>query len=549
MVYRNRVYSPRLSASTTLFLLATVLAAPGCAPIGTLPTRLRHEVHRPDPGVVLFLVDGAQADLVDRGCAEDWLPNIRRRFVAGGVRVENAVTVFPPITYSALTTFLTGVSPARHGIVGNRWYSPPQRLFRHYLTIANYRDVNGDFEAPTLYERLRPRFSTSIQAAVMRGATEDIANWTQSGILWGLAAHEGVDTLTAGTLDLVARRANARRRWPDLLTCYFPGLDTVGHLHGPGSGVYRAALRNVDRQIGRVCDWLEREGLLDRTYLVLVSDHGQVDVHRDGHVDLLHLLRDQWGRRVTDHMMQNEPAAHRRRFYDRFDTVIADHDGRKALLHFADAGGWDRPPAPEVVASILNDQPPARQLWNQPGVELVMYLSAPGEAILRCVDGQARVIERQSPAGPEYAYVCDPADPLGYLDDPALAAFVAEGFHPSRAWLAATCRAEVPDLVPHVVPLLRHRHTGQVIVVAVPGWSFRRERGGHGGMRRAERRMLMLLAGPGIAGGGTLECARAEDLAPTLLTLLGCELPQDGSLEGIPLSLDLPAPRAGVTKP
>jgi predicted AlkP superfamily pyrophosphatase or phosphodiesterase len=516
----------------TLCILSSLL---GCAASGPLTTPLRPTVLRPHPGVVLFLCDGLGADVLEQGCREGLLPNLDRRFLQRGIRVEHAITVFPAITYAAIATQLTGVSPEQHGVLGNRWFDPDLRLFRNYTTLTRYREVNGDFSVPTIYERIRPRRSANIQTALMRGASEDIPNWAQSGVRWFFGEFSGVDTLTATTVNLVAQRANQRGRWPDMLTCYFPGLDTVGHRHGVSSPQYLAAIQNLDQQVRRICDWLEAQGLLDTTYLILISDHGMVDVAPSGHIDLARLVREQWGWKATTTMDQDNPYDERRRYFDHFNCVVAYQDGRKAFLYFAGPAGWDQRPTPEAVVQILSTPPPEQQLWNVPGIDLVAYLVSDTEALLRSARGDAHILERQTPDGPEYCYVPEPADPLSYRDDPKLATFVAAGYHGSRSWLEATCDHEFPDLVPHVIPLLRHPRGGQVIVCTAPGYSFRNELGGHGGVRRQEMRVPMIFVGPGLEPGGTIRCARAVDLTPTILALMQVEPPDDDILEGVPL--------------
>lgn len=520
-------------ASLTLLLLLAM--AGGCGHGQPSRWDLRPTVERPQPGVVLFLVDGLPPRFVEQGCTDGSLPHIRRRFCEGGARVERATTSMPSITYAAIATLLTGAGPGRHGIVGNRWFDPEARLFRNYATIANYRDVNADFETPTIYERIAPAESVSVQAAHRRGVTKNIANWAVSGTMWFFGKYTAVDKLTASSIWRITRWANRQGRWPTLLTLYFPGLDSVGHEVGPASAKFRWAVWHADWQVGRVCDWLERQGLLESTYLVLVSDHGMIDVRPDGYIDLVALLRDGWGHRVTDEMRQDGSFEQRARFYDAFDTVVAYQDGRGASLHFRGPDGWDTPPSPDVVEAILNSPPEDLRLWNIPGVELAAYLAADDEVVLRSAARSARLFTQPGPDGNEFAYVPDDGDVLGYLADPDLAAFVAGGFHPSRAWLEATADQRLPDVVPHLPPLLQVRRAGQVVLFAAPGYSFVREAGGHGGLDRDERLMTFLLAGPGIEPGTVIGTARSVDLVPTLLDLLGVEHDRDEWLEGVSL--------------
>lgn len=507
----------------------------GCGPGGPLRTRLHAEVERPARGALLFIADGVSVDLLRQGCRAGWLPNIQRRFVAGGTTVQHAVTVFPTITYGVLTTYATGLTPATHNVPGNRWFDREARLHRNYGVIKHYRAVNGDFAQPTIYERLQPAATASIQNAIKRGVTHNFANWAVSGTMWFFGNYTAVDKLTATTIERVARWANSRREWPTLLTCYFPGGDSIGHLHGASSRRYREAVEHVDHQIGRVCDWLEREGLVETTYLVFVSDHGMVDVEE--RVDLTGFLRKEWGRAVTDKPIQDGSMAQRKRYFGRFDTVVAYGSGRFANVHFAGAVGWDSVPEPDSVRALLEDPPSGAHLWDLPGVDMVVYALAENEIALRNRRGMSRIARRTGPEGPEYRYIPLPDDVCGYLEDAALGQFVAAGFHHERAWLRATAGQTYPDLVPHLGPLLRSPRVGQTMLFLAPGYSFDPERGGHGGLHRDEVCIPMMFAGPGIEAGGTLAFGRAVDVVPTLLELLGCEGEGNDDLDGQVLPL------------
>ncbi|MCK4341170.1 MAG: alkaline phosphatase family protein [Phycisphaerae bacterium] len=514
--------------------LAGLLVVTGCGPGRPSRWNLHPEVKRPEPGVVIFLVDGLPPRFVEQGSCEGWLPNIQQRFYAGGTRVRRATTCIPSITYAAIATLVTGVGPPGHGLVGNRWFDPNEALFRNYVLIKTYDKVDDDYHVPTIYERIQPAPSATIQTVHRRGATKIIRNWALSGTLWFFRDYTAVDKLAASSLYRVTRWANRHQQWPTILTCYFPGVDTIGHLFGATSPEFRRAMENADHQIGRVCDWLERQGLLETTYIVLVSDHGMVDVDPESRIDLTTLIRDHWGRNTTDVMLQDGTRQARRRYYDQFDTVVAFQDGGGASVHFRGASGWDSPPPPEVVERILTSPPEEACLWNIPGVELVAYLAADDEAVIRSPRGRSRIRRRVGDAGPEYAYLPELDDVLGYTDELELAAFVAAGYHDSRAWLDATADQMIPDVVPHLIPLLHIRRAGQVVVFTQPGYSFVHEHGGHGSIHKDTLLMTFYIAGPGIEPGGTIATARSVDLVPTLLDLLGVEYDED-ELDGVSL--------------
>ncbi len=526
----------RLHLTFTIATLAALLG--GCGPGGPIRVRLQPEVERPARGAVILLCDGLDPDLVRRGCEEGWLPNIKQRFADGGTEVRNAITCVPSITYAAITTMLTGTTPAQHGITGIYWFDRRQRRFRRYDTARTYRYNNRDLPSDihTFGEHLRPEASASVQNALTRGVTANFANWAPSGVRWLFHNYTSVDKMTASTLGDIARWANWHDRWPAGVTLYFPAVDAVGHQHGVSSPEYSAAVAHLDYQLGRVCDWLEREGLLGTTVMALVSDHGMVDIRPDGYIDLVALVRDAWGRHVTDQCFQDGPRDWRARHYDRFDTVVLHHTGRRGAVYFAGPNGWDDDPSPEAIAEILTAPPAQQRIWNVPGIQLVAYRTSDTRVVLRSSRGAARIEESTGPSGSLFRYVPEPDDVLGYMADADVAAFVSAGPHDDRAWLAATADQQIPDVVPQLGPLLNTSRVGDVLIFPEPGYSFSRQAGGHGGVDRGEMRATLYFAGPGIERGGIIEHGRLLDLTPTLLAWLGVDADQQPVMvAGVPL--------------
>ena len=71
-----------------------------------------------------------------------------------------------------------------------------------------------------------------------------------------------------------------------------------------------------------MCDWLEREKLLDTTYIILVSDHGLEASQPGGQIDLLAYVREVLKRNATGAVQQDQPKDHRTVFFSHYDTVI-----------------------------------------------------------------------------------------------------------------------------------------------------------------------------------------------------------------------------------
>jgi len=60
----------------------------------------------------------------------------------------------------------------------------------------------------------------------------------------------------------------------DFAFIYFDGLDATGHTFTWGSQEYEDQIGNVDGYVGEIIEALESKGILQDTYIVVVSDHG-----------------------------------------------------------------------------------------------------------------------------------------------------------------------------------------------------------------------------------------------------------------------------------
>ena len=66
--------------------------------------------------LIMLSIDGLRADLVDDSSLE--LPALRG-LIARGARARRMTPIFPTVTWPCHTSIVTGVSPARHGVLGN----------------------------------------------------------------------------------------------------------------------------------------------------------------------------------------------------------------------------------------------------------------------------------------------------------------------------------------------------------------------------------------------------------------------------------------------
>jgi hypothetical protein len=213
--------------------------------------------------------------------------------VKEGAFASGVTGVLPTLTYPSHTTLLTGVAPAKHGIVGNNSFDPKQ------INQGGWYWYAHDIKVPTLWE-----------AAAKAGLSTGNVHWPVSvaakGVTWNLpqiwrtghaddaklldalatpglkdelekttgeAYAMGIDESLAGDENR-GRFAAALigAHGPEFLTIYLTALDHEQHLKGPGSADAKAALEKIDAIAGRLIA-AEVQAHPDAV-IALVSDHG-----------------------------------------------------------------------------------------------------------------------------------------------------------------------------------------------------------------------------------------------------------------------------------
>lgn len=530
--------------------VVTLLTAGGCRSSEPLAIMLAEDVERPVPRVMIFFVDGVSLPVLDEMRARGEAPNIQKYLYENGLSVEHAVTVIPSITYAVTATFSTGLYPGHHDIVGNKWFDRFSLIKRNYNTAGSYRAIDHDLRVPTMYELLDQQYSVVTQSANRLGATRSYDNWMKTGISWFFGDLDGVDIHAVHRVREATRHANAVGRFPELVMVYMPATDAIGHRYGSDSEEYRRQLRHVDRQIGRVCRGLAEADMLDDTYLVFISDHGHAvtvdEQHCDVQQDILSKLGLESYEGSTD---VDEPVEKRVRRVNRYRVVMCNGGDRRCAIHLRSGKWWHEVPGEEDVDTFVQRFGKVDSS-HTPDLRFIEYLAANPAVCLagqRLDDGTIRlvgsggesVVRRRLDSGVTvYQYeVLRSPDPLGYRNDDHAGRLLDGGWHDSRAWLEATCRADMPDVVVQIVEYFDSPRAGQLVLFAADGWDFNvhnRWRGGHGSVLRTDMHIPFVVAGPGIEPGSRQYTSRAVDLVPTVLHLLDADdvLEQTGAMDG-----------------
>jgi len=122
------------------------------------------------PLLVVISVDGLRPDYVTAAEAHGAKVPHLRKFLHEGTYAQGVTGVIPTVTYPSHTTLMTGVWPAKHGILANQTFDPLQKNHEGWYWYAE------DIRVPTLWDAAAAagRTTASIQWPVTAGAK---INW------------------------------------------------------------------------------------------------------------------------------------------------------------------------------------------------------------------------------------------------------------------------------------------------------------------------------------------------------------------------------------
>ena len=221
----------------------------------------------------------------------------------------SATTIFPSMTWPSHTSIITGSLPRRHGVLGNRIWDHRKRQVLHASNIPKEELIR----VPTLYDvAAQAGLST---AGIMWPATRDASTlpvnlveaysqkkfekYSSPGLLAELA-RQGLPSDRLGYynkksaffFDSYIRDAalhTLAKDAPRLMLVHFLAVDTVSHSRGPESREVLWTLELVDRYVADILKRYESLGIRDQTDVMIVSDHGFMQIDRKLDADrLLH---------------------------------------------------------------------------------------------------------------------------------------------------------------------------------------------------------------------------------------------------------------------
>jgi len=298
-------------------------------------------------------------------------PNLRALAAAGGMRP--LTTVLPAVTTTVQSTFVTGLLPRDHGIVGNGWY------FRDLAEVWLWRQSNRLVQGEKLWETAKRRDPTFTCAKLFwwynMYATADYTVtprpmypadgrklpdiYTQpAGLRDELQRELGSFPLFrfwGPTADIESTRWIARsalrvleRQQPTLTLVYLPHLDYCLQRLGPSHPAIAVEVAAVDALCGELIDAARRAGAA----IVVLSEYGITEVSRPVHVNRA-LRRAGW-LAVREELGREQLDAGASQAF-----AVADH--QVAHIYVA------RPELVPEVAALLRELPGVERVLDEAG--------------------------------------------------------------------------------------------------------------------------------------------------------------------------------------
>ena len=277
------------------------------------------------PRVVLVAVlDGARRDFFDQHI--DDLPTLNRLRNEGAWYSEARIDYLPSLTSVGHASIATGAEPRVHGVVANtmfdRRFNQPSGPFPdlspvslYALTIADLWNLDTQGRAVIIGQGTTARATIPMAGhggclvsahstimAMFDGATggwvtnndcyhlpsyvadDKAARVWESGESWlGHEIRDNSSLLRTGRfityqvdalVSIIEREQVGQDEIPDLILANFKTLDYIGHRWGPDSDELAEALRDFDREFGRVIEALESVVGDNGSVIIIASDHG-----------------------------------------------------------------------------------------------------------------------------------------------------------------------------------------------------------------------------------------------------------------------------------
>lgn len=279
---------------TSRAVLIVIIAWLGLSVVAT-PTAQQARTVDPSNHVVIITLDGFAGWALD----DPYLPvPTLRALAARGARARGMRPVNPSVTWPNHTSMVTGVTPAKHGVLFNgllvREPGMPPR-------VEPWRNKSEMVRVPTLYDLAHGAGLTTAQVDWVAILNTPAITWEfaerperaeanpsipREMVAAGRLAQSDVDTFATRNIvwrDEVWTNAGVhilREHRPNLLLFHLLALDSTQHRYAPRTHAAMLSMAHLDTQVARIVQAIEDAGLGEKTTIFVLSDHGFKAVKR-----------------------------------------------------------------------------------------------------------------------------------------------------------------------------------------------------------------------------------------------------------------------------
>jgi ectonucleotide pyrophosphatase/phosphodiesterase family member 5 len=225
----------------------------------------------PPAPIILISMDGFRWDYMDRTDT----PNMDY-LAAEGVRAESLIPVFPSYTFPNHLSIITGCYPENHGIISNRMWDP---VFEEWYYIGEGAEPVQDgrwYEAEP--------FWVTVERAGLKSATyhwpgseAEIMGYRPSHyyVYDGSITNEEKIDQVLDWLDLPPDES------PEFIAFWVGDANYYAHHFGVEGAAMDSVIQGLDHDVGRLLTGLEQRDILDEVNIIIVADHGMVNLDED----------------------------------------------------------------------------------------------------------------------------------------------------------------------------------------------------------------------------------------------------------------------------
>ena len=500
-----------------------------------------------DRSVTIILIDGLGAPTLERALDQGQLPHIKK-LMKNSLYVRSGIASFPSMTGYAFYPFLTGLSAAKSGVLGLRWFDRSRKIgnLRNYVERSNVQMNHDLHDRPaTLFERVAPAYTSSINSYMNRGVQDaEMTGWAHTTAKYPdetfvrvlrqvpfLGEDMAKDHFQHETLvtDLAIEQL---KKNPKVQWITYPSMDASNHVEGTSMD-YFALLRHIDAQIGRILKAIDDQGQTGQRALAIISDHGVSDVYEN--IDVCGEIKRRTGLTVDRGkalQMWNSDFTKPISDYRNLDGFFVINGNLSGMLYLRPKKiDREKSWGPRLGYQELRQFATPRGTIDLPkilckieGIEHIILRKSTEEYEIHSKRGIATVSIR----GDKASYTVQGNDPLSFDQQPMLQKLMDGTFYPLSEWQHWSMDTDYPDALYRLWELIQHPDCGDLVMTSQSGFDLAKDyeafvgnyRGGHGGFRRDQLIVPYLLYAPTISAK-EIPYQRAEEFGRAIFEYLG----------------------------